>query len=130
MLPVLANIGPDVVAPPPMVEQIFGAQIASFTSSSALVLMRFPSWGLTSWFRDVLANADAGGDAYSQHLVGLAFDADGPLEQKDEFVRALRRVGHVVVPEETHVHWQAFAPGLLRRLTAPPAAAPGATRCP
>lgn len=40
------------------------------------VMQRFPELECTSWWRDVFANQKAGGDTFSQHLIGLAADFD------------------------------------------------------
>ena len=126
----LVSIGPDVTAPPPFIRYTFGAQIDGFASTSALVLRGFPEWTVTSWWRSPQVNEDAGGDAFSQHLVGLAFDAEGPLEQTIKFGGALTQLGLIAVAEEDHVHWQAFPAGFLQSFTVTPAGSPGAARCP
>ncbi|MEE8556278.1 MAG: hypothetical protein V3T14_00150 [Myxococcota bacterium] len=127
---VVPNFGPDVVPPPAFIRESFGPLIVAFTATTALVMIRFPHWSITSWWRDPLSNSDVGGDLFSQHLVGLAFDADGPEEERIPFVLAHKQVGHVTVPEETHVHWQSFPAGFLRRFTQPQGPGRVAVPCP
>jgi len=68
---------------------------------------------VTSWWRTVSRNADAGGHPESQHLVGTAFDvlpADPALEG------AMEMAGFIGVMRPTHLHLQAFPAGLLRQV--------------
>lgn len=68
----------------------------------------------TSWYRSISDNARVGGDPFSQHLVGWAIDAVGPDQQM--FAKRLRLSGITTVQEASHLHFQAFPAGVLRRL--------------
>lgn len=75
----------------------------------------------TSWYRSPSVNAAAGGDAISQHLLGLAVDWEinrGRDHMTDPealaFAAAMQRVGFTVEPEEDHVHTQTFPAGALQ----------------
>lgn len=73
---------------------------------------------LTSWFRTPLENKRAGGHPDSQHLVGMAFDVvpgKGTTTLAiNEAAQIFARFGFTVVPARTHLHVQAFPPGILR----------------
>jgi len=68
---------------------------------------------VTSWWRSVESNRQAGGNVESQHLVGLAFDATAP--SLPLLAQALRAAGFRVVEERSHVHAQAYQAGVLGR---------------
>ena len=67
----------------------------------------------TSWWRSARQNERVGGDAESQHLLGLALDlvSDEPAE----LVASLREMGLTAVDEGDHVHVQALKAGEARR---------------
>ena len=67
---------------------------------------------LTSFHRTPQENRDEGGDADSQHLVGLG--SDWSLRQDTRaLVTDARRRNYTVVLEDDHVHVQRFAAGFL-----------------
>lgn len=72
-----------------------------------------PGDTVTSWWRSPEKNADVGGHAESQHLVGLAFDVSS-LSPPD-IARLLRSVGFTTIEAARHVHAQAFQAGVLGR---------------
>ncbi len=70
--------------------------------------------GVSSWYRDPVANRQVGGSVNSQHQLGLAVDlvTDNPLALE----AALDAQGIVAVREPGHVHVQAYAAGLVTPL--------------
>ena len=67
---------------------------------------------VTSFFRTAQVNADEGGDADSQHLVGLGADfrlVGLPAGLVDD----ARKRGYTVVREIDHLHVQRFRAGFL-----------------
>ena len=75
---------------------------------------------ITSWYRSPSQNRDVGGQADSQHLVGLALDV---VPGKGNFKLAISEAssrfmeaGFVTVPAERHLHIQTFPAGILRRV--------------
>lgn len=64
-----------------------------------------------SWWRSPQKNADVGGHAASQHLVGLAFDVASPSPRN--LAVALRAVGFTAIESTGAVHAQTFRAGLI-----------------
>ena len=68
----------------------------------------------TSWFRDPVRNARAGGSVESQHLLGFAADfvpgASSWIFLRDQAART----GLIAVLETDHLHVQIFPAGKLR----------------
>jgi hypothetical protein len=90
-----------------------------------LYLARFLPIEVTSWWRDPSRNASAGGQDYSQHLVGTAIDAKSPGLSRAQllpYVAAVGRVYGVSVPAAASegsgasVHVQGLPYGLVREL--------------
>jgi uncharacterized protein YcbK (DUF882 family) len=74
---------------------------------------------ITSWWRSPLRNVEVGGVAHSQHLLGTAFDVDGPLASIARMrARALRLNWQVLGPyQDSHLHLQVWRDSAeLRRL--------------
>lgn len=73
----------------------------------------------TSWWRDAVANWDAGGDEYSQHLLALALDIGGSAEGLSSILQSARAEGLIAVDEratEGIVHVQLYPAGFLEGL--------------
>ena len=73
----------------------------------------------TSWWRGAATNADVGGAQFSQHLLALAVDLDGPdrLVARDRLSRlGLPVIFHSVPGGRPHVHVQALPAGLVQSL--------------
>jgi len=66
----------------------------------------------TSWWRSISHNAAVGGNAYSQHLLGLA--ADFPPTRG--LVELARAQGLVAIDEGDHVHVQRYAAGTTNHI--------------
>lgn len=69
---------------------------------------------VTSWWRSPAHNREVGGEPFSQHLVGLAFDVVGPGSVR--VAQRWREAGGVAVQTPTHVHLQVWPAGTLERL--------------
>jgi len=67
---------------------------------------------VSSWYRTQRANRAVGGDAESQHLMGLAMDFVGDAEAIE---RAAQARGLIAVRESDHTHVQVFPRGALAR---------------
>lgn len=84
---------------------------------------------VTSWWRDPARNRAVGGDAFSQHLLGTAYDIDvtsfflTPAAREHARLavqRAFQQAGwvtmvHAVAGGRRHVHVQAWPAGLAQR---------------
>ena len=69
---------------------------------------------VTSWFRSVEHNRAEGGDEYSQHLVGLGRDYEGPAWALRVLAHRARGERLRLLSEPDHLHIQAYPKGLLR----------------
>ena len=106
------------VSPPPLA---IASQIALWIPGIWPVFVAAANQGLaegratsvTSWWRSPEENRRVGGNAESQHLLALAFDATAASPQL--LAQALRSAGFRVVEERTHVHAQAYQAGVLGR---------------
>ena len=107
-------------APPPNVwvpvERRLPGVYVYFLQAASAALQGVPGLVFTSWHRYPAENREVGGSAESQHLAGLGLDVVAPRAEVDGIVDRARRLGLVVVDEESHVHLQALPPGSLRRL--------------
>jgi len=114
-----------VVSPP---EWIFNSGFRPFLIDllqhawSAAQIVPFSA---SSWFRDPVTNERVGGNPFSQHLVGLAFDAvpamalsasRKPIYSLADLRDALASQGFVAVNEGDHVHAQLWRAGRLKSL--------------
>lgn len=109
MLTVLGNPPPYEIAA--TVERAAPGFWGAFSRATAYA---FPTGTVvTSWHRTPASNAAAGGQPQSQHLLGVAFDAQAP--DLGELERRLRAVGFVTVRYRSHVHAQAWPAGTARR---------------
>jgi len=70
-------------------------------------------WTVTSWWRSRAVNLEVGGDEFSQHLLGTAFDL---APTHTNLLVALRRQGFIVVDERNHFHAQPWPAGLAAPL--------------
>lgn len=92
----------------------FQNEILRFVRSAAWAwFVAGGSAALTSWYRDLAANAAAGGSPESQHLAALAADWVGPPDVLDSLEVASRNYGLVAVREATHLHVQLAPAGFL-----------------
>jgi len=73
---------------------------------------------LTSWFRDPVDNARVGGDRYSQHLLGWAFDVIGDEHEREHLRDRATAAGLTVVDygPGQHTHVQFLPTGVLEML--------------
>lgn len=93
-------------APPPEIVHAAFPALVEFLNRVINALWFVPGpIRLTSWWRTPQHNRAVGGHRASQHLLGLALDLAGPL---DEIERALRGAGLVTVRYGSHVHVQQF----------------------
>lgn len=104
-----------ILAPPQTIVSAFSIWIPGIWSVfvRAANASLGPGDVVTSWWRSPQANADVGGHAESQHLVGLAFDVASPSPAL--LAAALGRAGFTTVEAPGHVHAQAFLAGTLGR---------------
>ena len=116
------NFAPTVKPPPAelvvAMERRFPGVFRAFTQrvDQALAGLNVTA---TSWWRGAATNADVGGAQFSQHLLGLALDLDGPdrLVARDRLSRlGLPVIFHAVPGGAPHVHVQALPAGLLQIL--------------
>lgn len=101
-----------LAAPPEVYWRYF--PVAEFVERASYAGSRVPGrW--TSFYRDVHANRLAGGDPWSQHLVGLAADRS---PANAAFRDQARRAGLIALDEGTHDHVQGWPAGILEGLYA------------
>jgi len=77
----------------------------------ARALQHFPGSTMSSWWRTVAHNASVGGNAESQHLIGLAIDV-APKVSIDAFRKKLPRP-YTLIDEGDHLHVQMFPASLV-----------------
>ena len=70
-----------------------------------------PDAQLTSWYRGERHNADVGGNPFSQHLLGFAFDLTA--KNPPGLAATAQGLGFVAVQEPSHVHLQSFPAGTI-----------------
>ena len=107
----------SLVIPPQNVLQVTLPHVIAFLNQLGRGLVStagFEKLRASSWYRDVEANARAGGHPDSQHLLGLAIDVVGPIEVRERLLIELRGVGLVAVDEFSHVHVQLLRAGQAR----------------
>ena len=74
------------------------------------------SFGISSWWRSVEHNRDVGGNAFSQHLLGLAVDTTPTLSaNRAQLAAAFRAAGLVAIDEGDHIHVQRYPAGVAPR---------------
>jgi len=105
-----------VHAPPFEFFRILGPAFNFMLPRADLAVRLFPGTQVTSWYRDAPTNLRVGGSPFSQHRLGLAFDAVPPLGQTPAYLEFVRRLGLRATEELDHVHTQTFERGLLQRL--------------
>jgi len=67
-------------------------------------------WSVTSWWRSPQHNENVGGAEGSQHLLGVAFDAQA--RDLTRLEASLRRAGFRTIRYASHVHAQPWPPGV------------------
>jgi hypothetical protein len=78
-------------APPPELIAEHRNDLVPFKEAVEAVMAEFPELQPISWFRDPQTNREAGGDPFSQHLIGLAVDLDYAGADLEYFERVAQR---------------------------------------
>lgn len=84
-----------------------------------LIALRIPagrSLRVSSWWRSPTHNQEVGGHPRSQHLLGLAIDVTGDIDELAAFARNASLKGLVPIMEGTHLHIQARPAGYFDAL--------------
>jgi hypothetical protein len=75
---------------------------------------------VTSWWRDPTRNASAGGQTYSQHLLGCAMDAVSPVGNARLLAAATKAAAlygtQAIMSERGAVHVQGLPYGMVRSI--------------
>jgi hypothetical protein len=119
-------VAPNVRRPPvgltAMIERRVPGFWAIFGNAVGTAQNTLRTWGtpatVTSWWRTPESNAETGGDAHSQHLLGTAFDVVSPDVNAAE--QAFRDAGfitlvHAVAGGALHLHVQSWPAGAAQR---------------
>ena len=105
-----------VRAPPRAIVKALRYELNDFVNRLNVVYRDQP-FGVTSWWRSWSDNQRISGAAlYSQHLVGLAIDCYPLAGTFGGLDRHARDQGLIVVPYQTHLHFQYWPAGTLQRL--------------
>ena len=103
----------SVLRPPPSILAALRPEILEFARRLRSVR---GSYGVSSWWRSVEHNRDVGGNAFSQHLLGLAVDTTPtPTANRAELAAAFRAAGLVAIDEGDHIHVQRYPGGVAPR---------------
>lgn len=99
-------------SPPPWAFWYFGRGIQDFIWRANLAGANSP-FEVTSWWRSEDSNRQAGGESYSQHLVGFAADLVPKVGSLQQLAGDLGQVGLIPVLYPGHVHVQLLPAGVL-----------------
>jgi hypothetical protein len=101
--------------PPPRILSFFREPIQAFIAKASNAWDEVP-FQITSYWRDPYLNQRVGGHPYSQHLVGLALDAQPFSGDLRNLEVAFQNQGLKTVVYQSHVHTQFWKAGTLERI--------------